>query len=165
VSARATSLRTPDRPASQLARDTTTMTLIARLRMHSSILPQKGVPPFRSKMSAQTLNLRATGLTAALYPEQFARDWFGPAQSQPPQEREPSITITTGARRKPLLHLCSDLARQRSGRQRRIHTTARLVLRPFNTIVSQAPSVHFFAKSLRILFHAFADKPIPTAGE
>ncbi len=42
--------------------------------------------------------------------------------------------------------------------------TARLVLRPFNTIVSQSPSVHFFAKSLRILFHAFADKPIPTAG-
>jgi hypothetical protein len=41
---------------------------------------------------------------------------------------------------------------------------ARLDLRPFNTIVSQPPSVHFFAKSLRILFHAFADKPIPTAG-
>jgi hypothetical protein len=40
--------------------------------------------------------------------------------------------------------------------------TIRLVLRPFNTIVSQPPSVHFFAKSLRILFHAFADKPIPT---
>jgi hypothetical protein len=39
-----------------------------------------------------------------------------------------------------------------------------LVLRPFNAIVSQPPSVHFFAKSLRILFHAFADKPISTAG-
>ena len=43
-------------------------------------------------------------------------------------------------------------------------TPFRTVLRPFNTIVSQPPSVHFFAKSLRILFHAFADKPIPTAG-
>ncbi len=55
ASATEISFLTPLRPGSQLALETTKITFNARLRRASSMLTQNGVPPARSKMSAQTL--------------------------------------------------------------------------------------------------------------
>jgi hypothetical protein len=55
ASATEISFWTPLRFGSQLAFETTKTTLSVRFRNASSMLFQNGVPPARSKMSAQTL--------------------------------------------------------------------------------------------------------------